>query len=138
VVVLSTNLRRNLDSAFARRLEFIVPFDPPDAAARERLWKLHAPKWARLSADVRLADLAALYDLSGALIRNAATAAGYLAAGDRLADDVAGPPTITPDHLARALEREHAKAGMAYPGAPPALHTVNSRAIRGQGRAGHV
>ena len=31
LVVLATNLRQNLDAAFARRLEFIVTFDPPDA-----------------------------------------------------------------------------------------------------------
>lgn len=144
VVVLSTNLRRNLDSAFARRLEFIVPFDLPDAAARERLWRLHAPTWARLSPDVRLEDLAALYDLTGALIRNAATAAGYLAAGDHAADEPGDPdtprklPTITDEHLARAIEREHDKAGMAYPGAPPLLHTVGNGHGRRLGGLAHA
>ena len=34
LVVLATNLRQNIDAAFARRLEFIVAFDPPDAGQR--------------------------------------------------------------------------------------------------------
>ncbi len=132
VVVLSTNLRRNIDSAFARRIEFIVPFDLPDAAARLRLWKLHLPTWVSLSDDVQLADLAELYDLPGALIRNAATAAGYLAAADGQPDRCQ-PPSITADHLVHAVQREHAKAGLAFPGAPRSLrsltrtHTQHSR-----------
>ena len=39
LVVLATNLRQNLDGAFARRLDFIVGFDPPDAGQRARLWR---------------------------------------------------------------------------------------------------
>jgi len=37
LAVLTTNLRRNLDEAFLRRLRFVVEFPKPDAAAREAI-----------------------------------------------------------------------------------------------------
>jgi SpoVK/Ycf46/Vps4 family AAA+-type ATPase len=129
VVVLSTNLRRNIDSAFARRLEFIVPFDLPDPEARQRLWELHTPSWVDLAGDVDLAELAALYDLSGALIRNAMTAASFLSAAGRVADPgPTGPPVVGTHHLVRAIEREHAKAGLAFPGPPHRLRLAGAAA----------
>jgi SpoVK/Ycf46/Vps4 family AAA+-type ATPase len=114
VAVLATNLRQNLDLAFARRLECIVAFDPPDVAEREVLWHRHLPPSAPLDTNVDLGRLAALYDLSGALIRNAATAAAFLAA----ADGGDGPACIGLRHLVRAIRREYAKAGQSFPGAP--------------------
>ncbi len=111
LVVLATNLRQNLDAAFARRLEFIVTFDLPDPERRARLWRRHLPPGAPLGPDVDLADLAARYPLSGGLIRNAAVAAAFLAATD------ATP--ITGEHLIHAVRREFAKAGQNFPGPPP-------------------
>ena len=122
IAVLASNLRQNIDSAFGRRIEFIVPFDPPDAGQRLQLWQLHLPEWAPLDAGVPLAELAALYDLPGALIRNAAVAAGFLAITGGQADDGALPsqaPAITTCHLVHAIRREFAKAGQAFPGLPP-------------------
>ena len=129
VVVLSTNMRRNIDTALTRRLEFIVPFELPGVAARRELWLLHRPSWATVSDDVDFDDLASLYDLPGALIRNASLAAGYLAAAGRINDPSGGigPPKITTQHLVHAIQREHAKAGLAFPGAPQILHAIPSR-----------
>jgi SpoVK/Ycf46/Vps4 family AAA+-type ATPase len=111
VAVLATNLRQNLDVAFGRRLEFVVPFDQPDGAQRRRLWRVHLPPSAPLGADVDLDQVADFYPMSGALIRNAALAAAYLAAD-------AGAP-IGAEHLSRAIHREYLKAGLAYPGRLP-------------------
>jgi hypothetical protein len=111
LVVLATNLRQNLDAAFARRLEFIVSFDPPDAGLRARLWRRHLPATAPVDPDLDLDDVAARYPLSGGLIRNAAVAAAFLAAAD-------GSP-ITADHVVHAVRREFAKAGQNFPGPPP-------------------
>jgi ATPase family protein associated with various cellular activities (AAA) len=122
IAVLASNLRQNIDSAFGRRIEFIVPFDPPDADQRLRLWQLHLPEWAPLDADVPLAELAALYELPGALIRNAAVAAGFLAVTGCRVDDGSLPSkatAITTYHLVHAIRREFAKAGQAFPGLPP-------------------
>jgi hypothetical protein len=113
VAVLATNLRQNLDAAFARRIEFIVPFDPPDQAARTRLWRRHLPADAPVAPSVDPDRLAALYDLPGALIRNAAVAAAFLAAAEP-----DGRGTIGLHHVVHAIRREYAKAGRAFPGAP--------------------
>ncbi|MDX8031397.1 ATP-binding protein [Lentzea sp. BCCO 10_0856] len=107
VAVLATNLRHNVDPAFTRRLEFVVAFDPPDEEQRVLLWRRHLPATAPLAADVDLGLLALRYPVTGALIRNAAVAAAFLAAE-------AGTP-IGAAQLAWAMRREYAKAGRAYP-----------------------
>ena len=125
VAVLASNLRQNIDSAFGRRIEFIVPFEPPDADQRLRLWHLHLPGWAPLAAGVPLAEVAALYEMPGAQIRNAAVAAGFLAVAGAGAGQPPWPaqapamPAITTCHLVHAIRREFAKAGQAFPGLPP-------------------
>jgi SpoVK/Ycf46/Vps4 family AAA+-type ATPase len=113
LAVLATNLRQNIDPAFARRLEFALDFEEPDRAAREAIWRAHLPAAAPLAADVNLYELSALYPVVGALIRNAAVAAAFLAAAD-------GVP-IGRTHLVRAMRREYEKAGRAFPGLPLGL-----------------
>jgi SpoVK/Ycf46/Vps4 family AAA+-type ATPase len=110
LAVLSTNLRQNIDPAFTRRLEFVVEFDEPALAEREALWRCHLPDGAPLAGDVDIAELAALYPIVGALIRNAAVAAGFLAAEE-------GTP-IRREHLLHAVRREYEKSGRAFPGVP--------------------
>ena len=111
VAVLATNLRQNIDPAFARRLEFVIGFDPPEEDERRALWRRHLPAAAPLGPDVDLDQLAQLYPVTGAVIRNAAVAAAFLAAG-------AGTP-IGAAQLTWAICREYAKSGRAYPGPPP-------------------
>ena len=57
-----------------------------------------------------------MYDVSGALIRNAALAAAFLAEADRRSAGLDGPTRISTIHLVHALRREYAKAGLAFPG----------------------
>jgi hypothetical protein len=114
VAVLTTNLRSNLDKAFARRFEYIVEFPEPDADTREALWRLHLPPTAPLAAEVNLAELAAWYPLSGAQVKNAALTAAFFAS--------AAGRNIQQHHFLLAVEREYDKAGRAHPGFPP--HTL--------------
>jgi hypothetical protein len=114
LAVLATNLRQNLDPAFLRRLEFAIDFDEPDRDSRHALWRGHIPDGAPLDRDVNLQELAALYPVVGGFIRNAAVAAAFLAAADGL--------PIGRQHLVRAVRREYAKAGRAFPGAPHGLN----------------
>ena len=39
VVILATNLANNIDTAFSRRMHFVVEFPLPDEPRRERLWR---------------------------------------------------------------------------------------------------
>jgi len=115
IAVLATNLRQNLDAAFVRRFEYILDFAEPGPPERAAIWRRHIPATAPLAADVDLQALAEQYPMPGALIRNAALSAAFLAAADD-ADgrgDAGGP--ITRAHLQRAIQDEFEKAGRACP-----------------------
>jgi SpoVK/Ycf46/Vps4 family AAA+-type ATPase len=102
-VILTTNLRRNLDAAFTRRLQMVVEFPRPDVDARATLWSRLLPPRAPLADGVDVAELASAVALTGGQIRNAALHAAYLAAG------AAG--AIGPAELALGIWREINKDG---------------------------
>jgi ATPase family associated with various cellular activities (AAA)/Winged helix domain, variant len=102
-VILTTNLRKNLDQAFARRFQIVVDFPRPDAAARARLWRILFPVRAPLAPEVDTVFLGAAVNLSGGSIRNAALHAAYLAAEG-------GGPVNLPQ-VALAVWRELGKDG---------------------------
>jgi hypothetical protein len=106
LAILATNLRSNIDPAFLRRIEFVVDFQEPDREDRVRLWTRHLPEGAPRASDVNLYEFAAAYPMSGAVIRNAATAAGFLAARDGL--------PIERTHILHAIRREYEKSGRAF------------------------
>lgn len=122
LAVLSTNLRQNIDPAFVRRLEFAVNFDEPGREERVALWKVHLPESAPVAPDVNLRELANLFPVVGALIRNACVAAGFLAASDG--------GVIRRGHLIHGMRREYEKAGKAFPGLPAGVSGNHSGAGR--------
>ncbi len=84
LAVLATNRKSDLDSAFLRRLRFVVDFVPPGAAERERLWRRAlAGRTDESSApivdDLDWAAVGTELDLSAADIKSAALAAAFLA-----------------------------------------------------------
>jgi MoxR-like ATPase len=103
ITILATNLRANLDDAFARRLAFTIEFPAPDARLRARIWHVAIPADAPVAAEVDVEFLATQVELTGAGIRNAALSAAYLAAGDGTA--------IGMEHLVRGVTRELQKTG---------------------------
>ncbi|HEY0250199.1 MAG TPA: ATP-binding protein [Kofleriaceae bacterium] len=87
VVLLTTNLKQNIDPAFMRRIMFNIYFEPPEAGERERIWRLFVP-----DESVELRRLARSFELTGGAIRAAAMRATYRAAGenrDVTTDDLA-------------------------------------------------
>lgn len=103
VAVLATNLRQNLDEAFARRLGFTVHFPFPGPEERLEIWRRVWPVEVPLAGDVDLDDLADRFRLSGGNIRNAALAAAFLAATDG--------SEVRRQHLLQAVRREYQKLG---------------------------
>jgi hypothetical protein len=108
VAVLATNRKGDLDSAFVRRIAFIVDFAAPNAAERERLWRLALdgavhPAGTALVGALDWSGLAAEFDLTGAGIKSAALAAAFLARTD-------GTP-IEMHHVLAATRRELEKQG---------------------------
>ncbi len=93
-----------------RRVGRAIDFEEPTVDERRALWPCHLPERAPLDADVDLDQSAALYPIVGGIVRNAATAAGFIAASE----DV----PINRRHLGGALRREYEKAGRAFPGDP--------------------
>jgi AAA+ superfamily predicted ATPase len=103
VVILATNVKRNIDEAFARRLQYVIEFPLPDVRERDRLWRGMFPAAAPLSGDVDFAFLARQFALSGGHIRNVALDAAFLAAQAELPIDMA--------QIVQALARQYAKQG---------------------------
>jgi hypothetical protein len=99
LAILATNRKSALDSAFVRRLRFIVDFPFPDAAHRLRIWQCVFPPQAELQA-IDFPRLAR-FEIPGGHIRNIALAAAFLAASE-------GAP-IGMLHVMRAARREYAK-----------------------------
>jgi AAA+ superfamily predicted ATPase len=103
VVVLATNLRRNIDEAFNRRLQYVIDFPKPQEAERERLWRQMFPPQSPLVDGIDFGFLARQFDLAGGDIRNIALEAAFLAADD------GGVIGMRP--IVRALAHQLAKQG---------------------------
>jgi hypothetical protein len=99
LAILATNRRAALDTAFLRRLRFVIEFPFPGADERRQIWERVFPPAAALD-DIDHGALSRL-ELSGGNIRTIALNAAFLAAAD---DSPIGMP-----HLMRAAAREYAK-----------------------------
>jgi len=108
IVILTTNLAANIDSAFQRRIHVMVEFPEPGPGERERLWSAVLPSRLPVGAGIGLADLAQRYPLTGAQIRDAGLDAAYRAAADGR--------VVTREHLVTGIRRQYEKAGRTVPG----------------------
>jgi hypothetical protein len=81
-VILATNLAKNIDQAFARRLNYVVEFPRPNQPARAALWRQMLAPPLPCAADVDPDQLARAFELTGGEIRKAALEAAFLAAAD--------------------------------------------------------
>jgi len=99
LAILTTNLKSALDTAFLRRLRFVVAFPFPDAVQRAEIWRRIFPSATPVgSLDFeRLARL----NVAGGNIANIAMGAAFLAA------EAEG--RVTMKHLLRATRAEYAK-----------------------------
>ncbi len=105
LTILATNLPKNIDEAFRRRIHIVVNFPKPGPAERARIWN----RWLRttnaaVDDDIDVAFLAEHLELTGGNIQSAALSAAFLAAA-------AGCEAISMTFVVRALQREFTKAG---------------------------
>jgi AAA+ superfamily predicted ATPase len=103
IVVLSSNLRANLDEAFLRRLKAIVDFPFPEESDRRLIWGLNMRSSAPQAEDVDLDFMARQFRIAGGNIKNIAVLGAFLAAGEGSA--------IAMRHLIHAARREYQKLG---------------------------
>lgn len=99
LAILTTNLKSAIDTAFLRRIRFIVQFPFPDAAQRAEIWRRIFPPTTPTE-QLDIAKLARL-NITGGNIRNIALNAAFLAAD-------AGQP-VRMQHLLRAARTEYLK-----------------------------
>ena len=103
VVILASNLSKNIDNAFSRRMHYLIEFPLPDDKHRELLWRGIFPAQAPLGTDVDIRFLAKQFPLPGGDIKNVALDAAFLAAQDGR--------IITMKQLVQALARQMMKQG---------------------------
>ena len=81
IVLMTTNARQRIDSAFARRIDQVIDMPSPDARQRRALWQAHLGDAAEISGAelVRLANGA---DISGGHIRTIVSTARVMAGAE--------------------------------------------------------
>jgi SpoVK/Ycf46/Vps4 family AAA+-type ATPase len=107
IVILTTNLLGNIDTAFLRRIKHIVHFPKPDKELRRRIWCNLWPKETPIDKRIDFTYLANNFEFSGGNIRNAAVSAAFLAAKENC--------PIKASHLSIAIKRETQKLGQIIP-----------------------
>lgn len=106
VVIITTNLSENIDQAFQRRMDVVVPFFPPQPEERLQILDLHLPPDHVVSHSLR-ERVALRCNLTGSQIRNAALHAALLALEDSTA--------LHDRHLEAGVRSEYRKAGGLCP-----------------------
>ncbi len=107
IVVVTTNLGDNINSAFQRRMDVVVPFLLPSAEERWRILDLHLPEGHEVPVEM-LDRVASACHLSGGQLRNAALHASLLGLDE-------GHRPVSSYHLEAAIASEYRKSGAAYP-----------------------
>lgn len=82
IAVLATNNYAAIDPAFIRRFKYYLLFHEPDRKLRYEIWSDIFPKDTPVAEEIDFRVLADLFDITGAVIKNVALSAAYLAAAD--------------------------------------------------------
>lgn len=106
IVVLTSNSRNRIDTAFTRRFDTIIEFPLPGVEERYLMWRSHLGRRAPDEQTCRL--LASYSDLAGGHIRNVVLNAAALSRQP-------AKKTLAAAHLLEALRAEYRKLGRALP-----------------------
>lgn len=104
LVILSSNLKSNIDEAFVRRFQSIIHFPLPKPSERLLIWQKAFPNIIKLDDDVDVLQLAQKYDLSGAEIMNIVQYACLCTLGNN-------NETIHLTDITNGIQREYQKGG---------------------------
>lgn len=107
ICLVTTNAANAIDSAFRRRFDCVVKFQPPEAPERLHLWTLHLPD-AHAVPFEDVDTIALRYQLTGGQIRNACVHASLLALST-------GAALVGTEHVVAAVNGEYRKAGATPP-----------------------
>ena len=101
VVILTINLRNNIDVAFNRRTYAIIAFPFPDEQHRARIWQSLFPNQLPVDESIDYSFLAKQFKLTGGYIKNIGLCAAFLSAADG--------QCLSMRHLIFAAKREFQK-----------------------------
>lgn len=104
LVILASNFKTNIDTAFTRRFQSIIEFEVPSYGERLQLWENNLPKGIRIAEDVNLNELSKKYDITGANIVNIIQYACLRTLEDE-------NESINLHHLLQGIKKEYAKEG---------------------------
>lgn len=101
IVILATNYLQNIDTAFMRRIRYVINFEIPNREMRKEIWLSAFPAEVPLSRDVDFDFLAEKFEMAGGNIKNIVLNAVFLAAADG--------SEVAMKHVMQAVYRENSK-----------------------------
>ncbi|MCR5482673.1 MAG: ATP-binding protein [Clostridia bacterium] len=101
IVILATNYLQNIDTAFMRRIRYVVSFEIPSRDMRKEIWLSAFPAEVPLSRDIDFDFLAEKFEMAGGNIKNIVLNAVFLAAADG--------SEVAMKHVMQAVYRENSK-----------------------------
>nr|WP_294859411.1 ATP-binding protein [uncultured Fluviicola sp.] len=107
LVILASNLKSNLDTAFTRRFQSMIEYDMPGATERLLLWKDILPENLALQEDISIEQISRTYNLSGANIVNVVQFACLKTAEE-------GSNEISRSNLIEGIRKEYVKEGKMF------------------------
>ncbi len=105
LAILTSNFKQNLDSAFLRRLRFVIDFPAPSVVHREAIWHCVFPSEVQFAKDIDTTFLARRLELTGGHIQQIAVRAAFAAVTE-------GSDVIAMKHIVHATQEELTKLGM--------------------------
>ncbi|WP_163393642.1 ATP-binding protein [Flavobacterium limi] len=104
LVILASNFKANIDTAFTRRFQSIIEFEVPSYSERLQLWKNNLPKGIKIAEDVNLNEISKKYDITGANIVNIIQYACLRTLEEE-------NENINLNHLLQGIKKEYVKEG---------------------------
>ncbi|WBX76271.1 ATP-binding protein [Tenacibaculum ovolyticum] len=104
LIILASNFRNNIDSAFTRRFHNIIEFEAPGYEERILLWKKNLPKNIKLESSITTEELAKKYSITGANIVNVIQYACLKTIANHKEE-------IQRQYLLEGIKREYSKEG---------------------------
>lgn len=106
LVILASNFKNNIDTAFTRRFQSIVEFENPTYNERLQLWKNNLPQGVNLHEELNLINIAKKYEITGANIVNIIQHACLKCLAE---NDNNSSYTLTYKHIMEGIKKEYLK-----------------------------
>lgn len=80
ITIMTTNFLQNIDSAFFRRISYVIHFEFPDKESRKKIWENMYPETVPREKNIDFEYLARQFEIAGGNIKNIALTSLFLAA----------------------------------------------------------